>query len=279
MAAPTSVHLVGSTKFPDSTTAFHAFTRGLPALLHRVPDGETGERHYFTLFQASAFSAAPEVLVNFENNVESQAKTFTEEEVKEGVRKLQEANPKGLQTGYDVAARESYAVFERLKAEEVIPQRVRFQVGLPTYVLIIHCLLHLFLSWFQHSKESRRSFHELEVDSPELHDSAASTIGPLIQKAFQPSLAPLYESALISALRNIQASIPHDQLSIQLDLAVDMAYWEGQYLKPWFDNIKETVVGNIVRMMAEVEPDVELGVHFCYGMFRKSWVWNAFAAN
>src|SRR6185503_17872599 len=37
-----------------------------------------------------------------------------------------------FETGYAVAARESFATFRRLKAEGVIPARMRFQVCLPT---------------------------------------------------------------------------------------------------------------------------------------------------
>ncbi|EGP91338.1 uncharacterized protein MYCGRDRAFT_27396, partial [Zymoseptoria tritici IPO323] len=155
---------------------------------------------------------------------------FTVEEVKAAVEKLEAKG--GIETGYDVAANESYSVFRKLKEEGVIPKDVKFQVGIP---------------------------------------SVASTIGPMINHAFQPALEPLYEASLFRALQNIQAAIPHDQLSIQLDLAVDMAFWEGQYLTPWFaqgegvDAVREYIVAYVGRMMARIEEDVELGVHFCYG--------------
>ncbi|SMY19698.1 unnamed protein product [Zymoseptoria tritici ST99CH_1A5] len=192
---PTSlgVHLVGSAPFPSTSTAFREHALGLPSRLKRIPDGETGERHYFTAFQAGKFSAAPEVLVDFTDNQDSQRKDFTVEEVKAAVEKLEAKG--GIETGYDVAANESYSVFRKLKEEGVIPKDVKFQVGIP---------------------------------------SVASTIGPMINHAFQPALEPLYEASLFRALQNIQAAIPHDQLSIQLDLAVDMGFWEGQYLTPWF---------------------------------------------
>ncbi|SMQ46020.1 unnamed protein product [Zymoseptoria tritici ST99CH_3D7] len=229
---PTSlgVHLVGSAPFPSTSTAFREHALGLPSRLKRIPDGETGERHYFTAFQAGKFSAAPEVLVDFTDNQDSQRKDFTVEEVKAAVEKLEAKG--GIETGYDVAANESYSVFRKLKEEGVIPKDVKFQVGIP---------------------------------------SVASTIGPMINHAFQPALEPLYEASLFRALQNIQAAIPHDQLSIQLDLAVDMAFWEGQYLTPWFaqgegvDAVREYIVAYVGRMMARIEEDVELGVHFCYG--------------
>lgn len=73
-------------------------------------------------------------------------------------------------------------------------------------------------------------------------------------------------------MRNIQDKLPHGDLSIQLDLAVDTAYWEGAYLSPWFDNTKDTVMAYLLRMIDEIDQDVELGLHNCYGdMEHKHW--------
>ncbi|SMR42366.1 unnamed protein product [Zymoseptoria tritici ST99CH_1E4] len=254
---PTSlgVHLVGSAPFPSTSTAFREHALGLPSRLKRIPDGETGERHYFTAFQAGKFSAAPEVLVDFTDNQDSQRKDFTVEEVKAAAEKLEAKG--GIETGYDVAANESYSVFRKLKEEGVIPKDVKFQVGIPSYVLPrCDCFLP------QAQPNNARFVIRRRV---------ASTIGPMINHAFQPALEPLYEASLFRALQNIQAAIPHDQLSIQLDLAVDMGFWEGQYLTPWFaqgegaNAVREYIVAYVGRMMARIEEDVELGVHFCYG--------------
>ncbi|EME87173.1 uncharacterized protein MYCFIDRAFT_121229, partial [Pseudocercospora fijiensis CIRAD86] len=119
---------------------------------------------------------------------------FTEEQINDGVEQLKRAN---IETGYDTAAIESYAVFTKLREEGVVPKGVKFQVGLPTI---------------------------------------ASVIGPFVERAFQAKVSPIYEAALFRATREIQDKIPHEDLSIQLDLAVDTAYWEGEYLTPWFDN-------------------------------------------
>lgn len=102
----------------------------------------------------------------------------------------------------------------------------------------------------------------------------ASVIGPFVEKAFQPKAYPIYEAALFRALGRLQDEIPHGDLSIQLDLAVDTAYWEGQYLTPWFDPkaAKDHVMEYLLRMIDQIDQDVELGIHNCYGdMEHKHW--------
>jgi hypothetical protein len=198
----------------------------MPSRMKRIPDGETGSRRMFTGWQMAIFQVAPEMLVSFKSNTETKAKAFTEEQVNVGVAKLQKA---GIETGYDVAAIESYAVFKRLRNEGVIPPGMKFQVGLPT---------------------------------------PASVVSVIVEKAFQPKVWPLYEQALLRAVRNIQDNIPHQDLAIQIDLAIDSAFSEGQFVTPWFadsHNVKDYVVDYIVRMIEHVDQDVELSLHNCYG--------------
>jgi hypothetical protein len=127
---------------------------------------------------------------------------------------------------------ESYDVFKKLKAEGVISDGTRFQVTLPT---------------------------------------PPNVLAPFVQWMFQPRVEPIYAGALYRALRNIQNQIPHADLAIQIDLAVDTAYWEGaEIYKPWFgdgdkDTIKDYIVDYIVRMIGQVDQDVEVGIHNCYG--------------
>lgn len=149
-----------------------------------------------------------------------------EDEVDEVVAKLEKA---GIETGYDTAAIESYAVFKKLRDEGVIPQAVKFQVGLPT---------------------------------------AGNVVPVFIEKAFQAKVWPLYEKALFRAIHNIQDRIPHHDLAIQLDLALDSAFWEGQFLRPAFadtHNVQEYVADYILRMIEQIDQEVELGIHNCYG--------------
>jgi hypothetical protein len=97
----------------------------------------------------------------------------------------------------------------------------------------------------------------------------------LVERTLQPRVFELYEAALFSAIRRTQAEIPHRELSIQIDLAVDAAYWEGVAYKPWFDDPKEGQLQYIARMIGEVDADVELGLHNCYGKRRIDWMTKA----
>jgi hypothetical protein len=131
----------------------------------------------------------------------------------------------GLHTGYDEAAIESYAKFRDLRSKGLIPSGIKFQVSLPTM---------------------------------------ANVVGMLIEPAFQPQVAPIYEEALMQSLRKIQNTIPHEDLAIQIDLGMDMSYWEDLVFKPWFDD-KCVVVQYILLMIGHVDANVDLGIHYCYG--------------
>lgn len=223
---PKGCLLLGSVPLSDNETVFRTCMAAMPGRLKRIPDGETGHRRMFTMWQFAVFQSVPEMLVKFTLNGVASSRDFTKEEVDAGIAKLQQA---GIETGYDKVAIESYAVFKKLQNEGVIPPHVRFQVCIP---------------------------------------SVANVVTPFIESAFQPGVYPLYEAALIRAIKNIQASIPHSELSIQLDLSIDNAFWDGKYMTPWFadtHDVKDFVVAYILRMIEPIAPDVELGIHNCYG--------------
>jgi hypothetical protein len=233
--AVTGCHLVGSVPYSDAESVFRSCTAELPNRLRRIPDGETGERHYFTLFQQGKFPK--DVCTIFKDNgAVTDSGPWTPEQVNEKVAAIERD---GLETGYDDAAIASYKVFRRLKDEGVIPAHVRFLVCLPTI---------------------------------------PNVILPFISKVFQEPIAPLYEKALFRAMRNIQDSIPHNDLAIQIDIAGDTAIWEAtkreakgtalEYYQPWWKgDVRDYMTAYITRMFAQVDPDVELGIHNCYGTY------------
>ena len=239
MARITGCHLVGSVNLSDTETVFRQVCSAMPRRLKRIPDGETNERYSFTLFQSKIFEAVP-ILFSPLSFSPSPPKSFTSEEVDAGIEQLQAS---GISTGYDDHAIESYAVFKRLRAEGVIPAGVRFQVCLPT----------------------------------------AANIMLFVQQAFRSRVEPLYEEALSRAIHKIQSTIPHEDLSIQIDLAAETALWEmadaqldgrtvpvtnPDWFRVWFDeDIKEHVINYLMRMIGQIDDDVELGLHNCYGTF------------
>ena len=133
--------------------------------------------------------------------------------------------------GYADAANESYETFARLKKEGAIAEHVRFQVSLPTTLGVV-----------------------------------GSFVVPDVRAEFEP----VYERALLAELAEITDSIPHEELAIQWDAALEFAHIEGAgYGAPaeiWYaDDVWDATTDRLARHIAAVPADVEVGVHLCYG--------------
>ncbi|KAF2117083.1 hypothetical protein BDV96DRAFT_611639 [Lophiotrema nucula] len=201
---PPGVHLVGSINLVTTDEVFEQMPLLLPNRLRRIPDGETGKRHYFMRWQI------PEVL------------NLTPDQIQAAIEKL----PKDLSTHFDDYALESYALFKKRKEEGHILPQTRFQVSLP---------------------------------------GVANVLASIGQR-FQQTLEPRYEAALIQALHRIQDNIPHEELAIQIDVAMEVAFIEGAgSWAPYFDPIFDGVIERVSRFANLVAKDVELGFHLCYG--------------
>ena len=127
--------------------------------------------------------------------------------------------------GYADAALASYATFARLKQAGAIAPATRFQVCLPTPLAPVTSFL---------APESRAV------------------------------VEPAYEARLLAELAEIGAAIPHDQLAIQWDTAIEFGILEGVMPTHLADPQRE-IVDRLVRLGAQVPADVELGYHLCYG--------------
>jgi hypothetical protein len=137
--------------------------------------------------------------------------------------------------GYADAAIESYATFARLKSEGVIPAAVRFQVSLPT---------------------------------------PAGVVGSFFVESSRAAMEPVYERALFGELARIVHEIPHDELAVQWDTALefgmlDEAVIRGFRITTWFGEDRETILAGVVERAARqadaVPADVQVGYHLCYG--------------
>jgi hypothetical protein len=129
--------------------------------------------------------------------------------------------------GYADAALASYRVFARLRREGVIPQQCRFQVSLPTPL-------------------------------------APMTV--FVKFEDRATVEPAYEARLLAELDVILGSIPHSDLAIQWDTAVEMAHIEGVWPAHFTDGLIG-IYDRLVRIGNRVPLDVELGYHLCYGDF------------
>lgn len=119
MSQPTCVHLVGSVPLNSAEEVFVNSTQALPGRLLRVPDGETGPRQYFVMWQSFVFPS--QILSPIHRN----GKPLETTEFK---CTLDHIKP----TTYDEMAVESYRTFCKLRVQGVIPQGIRFQVSVPT---------------------------------------------------------------------------------------------------------------------------------------------------
>jgi hypothetical protein len=125
--------------------------------------------------------------------------------------------------GYADAALDSFEIFDRLKRDEVVPLHCRFQVCLPTPTAPIHL-------WV-------RTEDQQEVEAA-------------------------YEAAMMRELDTILAAIPHDQLAIHWDTAVEFGVLEGCFPTFMKDPMTEIAV-RLERLGARVPDEVELGYHLC----------------
>jgi len=133
--------------------------------------------------------------------------------------------------GYAREARASFIDFQRAQQRGELPERARFQVCLPTPFAVVNSFC-------------------TPADAPEIE------------------LA--YERAMRDEIAALCAEIPHDQLSIQWDVCMEMVFWDGQ---DWRGRTQRNdvshpeLVARMRRISAHVPGDVELGIHLCYGDF------------
>lgn len=225
--APAGVHIVGSVPLPSAKDVFTTLSSTLPGRLRRMPDGETGARQSFTLFQRDVFSAAPQALRQYDASFSSVDTPLPDPgELDAAISAIQHSGPPSTQ--YDTNALASYQTFKALQDAGTIGVNVKFQVSLPSPLDVI----------------------------------------VLLADGYQAALEPLYEAHLLTALRDIEAAIPHDSLSIQWDVASAFAMLEGAFwphFRPWFSPVRAGIIERVARQIRAVIPDVEVGLHLCYG--------------
>ena len=127
--------------------------------------------------------------------------------------------------GYADAYRDSYQVFTRLRKDGVIPADVRFQVQYPTPLA-----------------------------------SIAAYFVPDDQDRIESS----YERALFADLQRLLADIPHDEIAVQWDVAVEFGLLEGGFAGSESQHF-DAIIARLARCVDQVPADVPVGLHFCYG--------------
>ena len=121
------VHLVGSVPLSSADDVFTSLSASLGDRLSRLPDGETGPRSDWIVWQYPVLSSRPEFAVCPPGDHPYRS-----------LPRLRLTHPEAVSSlrfddlGYAQSALASYRSFSRLKRDGIIPGHVRFQVSLPT---------------------------------------------------------------------------------------------------------------------------------------------------
>jgi ubiquinone/menaquinone biosynthesis C-methylase UbiE len=123
---PLGVHLAGSIPLSSSEEVFRTVSERLGDRVRRVPDGETGARADWIVWQYPVLSSQPQ----FE--VAPPSADFYRALPRLKLRDNADGGVGFGSLGYAEAARGSYRTFAELKRAGVVPSGCRFQVSLPT---------------------------------------------------------------------------------------------------------------------------------------------------
>jgi hypothetical protein len=225
-------HLVGSVSLADETEVFGAVGSTLGRRVRRIPDGETGARFMWIGWQQHVFErttglvqvAAPSVDADIAADYEQQSGATPPPQFTLADGVAADDVDFG-ELGYAQAALASYATFLRLRDAGEIPADVRFQVSMGTPL---------------------------------------ATSSAFLAPAAFTALEPRYEAAQLRELAQILDGIPHADLAIQWDIAVEVWMIEGWVPAP-FTPVLNGLVERLVRYSQAVPDDVELGYHMCFG--------------
>jgi hypothetical protein len=225
MANARDVLLIGSVPLGDSENVMKTAAQLVGPALKRVPDGETGPRSKFITWQEKVLAQVEQLEVK---PLGPQAEWGPNGELPPQTVFLKpgaSGEPRMPRTGYGQAAIESYKVFRRLKQEGTIAPGTRFQAGLPTPLGVL------------------------------------SAFGDDKMQAF---CEKAYRNRMMEDIDEMAANIPHTELTIQWDLPLEVAIWEGQR-STFLKNPREDSVDKLVEMMNRVPAGIEQGLHLCYG--------------
>lgn len=121
------VHLVGSVPLASAEEVFRRAAAALGDRLRRIPDGETGPRSDWILWQYPVFSACPQFEIGPPGD--GTYRTLPKLRLRSGTSP---ADVKFESLGYADTAVASYKAFARLKRDGAVPAHCRFQLSLPT---------------------------------------------------------------------------------------------------------------------------------------------------
>ncbi len=128
--------------------------------------------------------------------------------------------------GYLDAATQSYAIFAAARAAGKIPATTRFQISVPT---------------------------------------AFAVMGHCIDGDVARAVWPVYEAQLIAEIEEIAKAIPHRDLAVQWDVAVEITQVLDNPRGKATGYSEDELAAAIARALDGLPRDVEGGLHLCYG--------------
>jgi hypothetical protein len=232
MSAKADVLLVGSVPLSSNEIVMRTCGRTLEDSVIGLPDGETGDRTIWVVYQAyRVFHEHPQIqtlrrpapIDGAEQWIPQGLDDLWSFRVAPGVDGLRFDDLK-----YASVALDSYAVFQRLRAEGSIADGVRFQVCLP--------FPESGVSWFFQDPS------ELE------------------------KVIPPYREAMRGELARILDAIPHSDLAIQWDVCWEVLDIEGIF--PWAmtgpPDPRDRYIATVSEMSRAIPEEVLVGYHLCY---------------
>jgi methionine synthase II (cobalamin-independent) len=218
---PVGVHLVGSAPVADAEEMFRLSMKHLGSYLKRLPDGEVGERDTWIRWQFARINASEQMEQTEQENIYVPSPPM---KVADGVTTSDEIEFPDL--GYANAAIESYAVFKQLRDEGIIPEDIRFMVGLPTPLSV--------------------AIFYVEPGSREMFETA-------------------YARAIENEFKKMLEEIPAELLSIQWETVAEFGLLEGLMENHLEGNLLENITDRLAALVDLVPDPVEAGIHLCYG--------------
>lgn len=232
--------LVGSIPYDTAEDVFRAIGPTLGEYLPFIPDGEIGERIYWVNHVAyRVLHGHPDLETVHRPMTDDGVELWHGEgddnmwsfRVKPGVKKVRFGHT-GWRLGYAKDAINSYFIFKTLRADGVIPADVRFQVCLPL--------------------------------------PASAVFRWLADKDGYPALRDGFTESMHHEVETIFTHIPHQDLAIQWDCAIEDTIIEQALEKAGglTDEVKAVaadIFGPANELCAHIPEEVTLGYHACYG--------------
>lgn len=227
------VHLVGSIPLSSAAEVFGTAAEILGNAISRIPDGETGSRKNWVGFQYAVLARHPQFEfagppVDPDIMANETPETVDGYNMPTKLRPRAGIAPEAIvfdSLGYADAALASYRDFSALKRAGKLAKRARMMVAFPTPM---------------------------------------APVAFFVEPTHLFAVLPAYGKAMLGELVRIAATIPHEELAVQWDVAMEFALWEGLVPPPPGD-WKAMVLDQLAGLGDAVPADVDLGYHLCYG--------------